>query len=209
MRRFDSIKEGQAATRSLVSSQNRKVGALLTFQDSSSKLCQTCFLFESVEDEKSQLIKAYPDSLGISGVHKNEMGGILAGRETAMSVILAGVDHGCLGINQHGHAEEFLIRGFDAACGQVGNIKNVVIYLSHSPCTEHDKKPSNSLMGWPKSCVKKLARLAAIKPSYDFSVVYWEAFGSIQGMQGSESEKLLGNLSGNAKNLHFIRAPGR
>jgi len=204
MRKFDSITEGLAAMTELTRIP-KKVGALLTFQNTRSKMCQTCFLFESMEDEKAQLIKMYPDSLTISNVAKTQMQAEIDQRNTVMGVVLAGVDHDFLGIQQPGHAEEFLIRGFQTACAQVSDIKFVTIYLTHSPCTVHDQKPSCFLKGFPRSCTSKFNWLAARHEKYHFTVVYWKAFGHLQGSNDSDAKDTLKALSGSRKNLAFMK----
>ena len=204
MKRFDSVHMGLEAM-DFVGSQRRKVGALLVFQGENKKLCQTCFLFESKEDEVSQLIYNFQDDLKIQGLAPHEVPNAMAHRQTVIGVVLAGVDHSFLGIEQFGHAEEFLIRNFEMAYSEVSQmwgIKNITIYLSHSPCTVNDTKPSNSLPLWPISCTAKFRHLAQKYPKHFFSIVYRKRFGILQG--NDQPDKTLKKLSGNCRNLIFM-----
>ncbi len=203
MKKFGSVNDGLQAMKQLVDSQRRKVGALLTFQNQAKKMVDACFLFESVENLDSQLINRYPDPLKISGESRADMPHLLGARQAAIGSVLAVMEPDDLGLEQPGHAEEFLIRNFGAACSQVDDIAYVTIYLSHSPCTTHDAAPSNSLPGQPRSCTAKFQLLAATYPQYHFSVCYWREFGYLEG-KGSP-ETLLKALSGNRGNLAFAK----
>jgi hypothetical protein len=204
MKRFDSIKDGLAAMKQLTESQNKKVGALLTFQNTSKKQVDACFLFESIESPDSQLIGLYPGSLAISGESKADMPHLLSARSTAMSAVLSVMDTADLGIVPHGHAEEFLIENFETCLGQVSDIANVTVYVSHSPCTKIDARPSNTLHGWPASCTAKFAQLASVYSKYHFSVCFWKEFGVLAG-KGATIENDLKKVSGGLSNLAFVK----
>src|SRR5437868_14456783 len=136
MQTFGSIKDGLSAMKTMTDTQRRKVGALLTFQNTNRKQVDECFLFESVESPDAQLINNYSADLKIAGESRADMPHLVSARNTAISSILYAFDAEDLGIVQHGHAEEFLLRDFDTARGQVAKLQNVIenvtIYLSHS-----------------------------------------------------------------------------
>lgn len=207
MQAFSSIKDGLAAMKTMTDTHRKKVGALLTFQDTKRKQVDLCFLFQSIEGPDSQLINLYPTDLKIVGEDRADMPHLVSARNTAISSLLNVFDHEDFGIVEHGHAEEFLIREFDAARGEVAKqqhvIENVTIYLSHSPCTVHDAQPSNTLHGWPESCTAKLRALAAAHPGLFFSICYWKQFGALEGSTTAESS--LKALSGNLRNLAFAK----
>jgi len=200
MLRFDAVGEGLNALKVLVASENKKVGALLSFQHSSKKQCGTCFLFESKENEVAQLLKEYPGEKFNQGEFTlEEMPSALHLRQTALSAAAM-----VLEMEEVGHAEEFLIKGFASALLQVSDVGNVIIYLSHSPCTTSDRAPSNSLPGWPQSCTAKLSKLAGQYPKYSFIVSYYKKYGYLETIKDSrEAANFLKNLVKDRSNIGF------
>lgn len=200
MEQFNSVQEGIAELHKR-NTGNKKVHALLTFQHNNHKMCKTCFLFESKEDAGAQLIKAYVQ-LQISNVPRNEMQAAIDARQVAINAELAEGDPAELGVVPEGHAEEFLINYFDTAVAIAEDVKYVTVYLTHSPCTPTDRKPSHSLHGWPLSCTAKFATLAANHPEYFFSIVFLKKFGTLDG--NDTPQRTLKTLSGDRANLAFI-----
>lgn len=200
MEQFDSVHEGIAELHKR-NTGNKKVHALLTFQHNNHKLCKICFLFDSKEDAGAQLIKAY-DQLKISNVPAHEMQAAIDARQVAINAELAEGDPAELGVVPEGHAEEFLIGYFDTAVAIAQDVKYVTIYLTHSPCTQSDRKPSHSLPGWPKSCTAKFATLAANHPDYSFTIVFLKKFGHLSG--NASPQQMLKQLSGARPNLSFV-----
>lgn len=200
MERYNSIHEGLAELKKR-NTGNKKVHALLTFQHKNSKMSQDCFLFESVEDAGAQLIKKY-DQLKLSNLQRGDIPDAIAARQVAIDAELSEGNPAELGIVAEGHAEEFLISFFDTAVAIVKNIKFVTIYLTHSPCTVNDRKPSHSMPGWPTSCTAKLSKLAADNPQYHFTIVFMEKFGGLAGNDTPQAH--LKQLSGDRANLSFI-----
>jgi len=201
MQKYSSVREGLAAMQQFTLRQ-RKVGALLTFQDTGSKIVDVCFLFESLEAPVQQLIKKMPD-MAIKGEAPEDMPHLLAARNTAMRSAISVLGEEELGLQTpHGHAEEALLRDFDACCGQVKDIRDVTIYLTHSPCTQHDQAPSDNMQGWPPSCTAKFSQLAASHAKWHFSICYSKAFGAMEG--NTDAEKALKTLSGGLSNLSFV-----
>lgn len=200
MEQFDSVQEGMAELRRR-NIGNRKVHALLTFQHNNHKLCKTCFLFESKEGARAQLINAY-DKLKISNVPRAEMVAAMNARQVALDAELAEGDPAELGVVPDGHAEEFLIDYFETAVSIAQDVKYVTIYLTHSPCTVHDERPSRSRAGGPESCTAKFSQLAANHPTYSFSIVFMEKFGHLVG--NDTPQQTLKQLSGVLANLSFV-----
>jgi hypothetical protein len=200
MEKYGSIHEGLAELNKR-NVGNKKVHALLTFQHSNSKASRDCFLFESIEGAASQLIKKY-DQLKLSNISRIDMPGAIEARNVAINAELMEGDPDELGVVQEGHAEEFLINYFTTAVAMVKDIKFVTIYVTHSPCTVHDAKPSRSLPGWPKSCTAKLSKLASDHPEYHFSIVFLQKFGMLASNKAPQT--MLKQLSGEMVNLSFV-----
>jgi hypothetical protein len=202
MQMFELVPEGVRALKALVANNNKKVGALLIFQ-SETEHSNLCFLFESKEGAVSQLIKEYATDLTISGVDRQDMASTVAARQVVVST-LAGV----LETEEPGHAEEFLIEHFDIALRKclikTPKIQQVLIFLSHSPCTTNDANPSSTAKGvGPVSCTAKLAELARRNPHYSFSVNYWKKFGVLERVASNSASVLEGLVDPPQTNLRF------
>jgi hypothetical protein len=209
MQRFASVQAGIDAMRVSVLANKQKVCALLSFQLVDREQTSSCFLFESVEGPAAQLIKLYPDKLTVSGFARADVGLALQARDVAIRAELRESNArspGSLGEVQHGHAEEFLIDAFVHCAGQVGPFTDVDVYVSHSPCTVFDDRPSDQLVNWPESCTAKFERLAATYPKYEFTVFFFKAFGCLAGKTVPDDR--LRSLTAGAPNLDFVSLAG-
>ena len=91
-----------------------------------------------------------------------------------------------------GHAEEEMIRCFDDVFGIVrsestGPLLKATVLNSDSPCTPHDRLPSDNLPGWPVSCMNKLVMLAHRYNRLDWTVLYQRRYGYYGGKDFDDS----------------------
>ncbi len=176
--------------------ENRRLWTVLKFDTSWGKY----YAFYSTSNVGQQMHGIAKTILQFSGHYGR---GMPHGRQLAIDIgdRLKGYDAGS---TWGGHAEEHMIEYYQMCLNECQSPpRSVIIWNSDTPCRTADRQPSDNMTGWPKSCLSKLNRLAAVQPRLMFMVYIYRAFGALAGQMPANAAAIL-NVESTSPNIRFL-----